>query len=93
MTRRVLVRAPAHPARRSSPGDDVLTIWTIYQSPLDHPGKFVVRAYDVTAAGSVPRPDSCVCDTLAEARAAVPCGLYWMNRNPVDDPTIVETWL
>ncbi len=93
MSRRVLLRAPAHPARTSSPGEDVLTIWTIYQSPADHPGKYVVRAYDATAQGTRARPDAAVCDTLAQARAAVPCGLYWMNRNPVDDPTIVETWL
>jgi hypothetical protein len=83
--RRVLLRAPAHPAR--------ITIWTIYQSPEDHPGKYVVRAYDATAQGTRARPDAGVYDTLAQARAAVPCGLYWMNRNPVDDPTIVETWL
>jgi hypothetical protein len=70
-----------------------LTIWTIYQSPADHPGKFVVRAYDATSAGPVVRAESEVCDTLAQARTRVPCGLYWMNRNPVDDPTIVETWL
>jgi hypothetical protein len=93
MTRRVLLRAPAHPATTSSPGEDVLTIWTIYHNPADHPGKYVVRAYDCTASGSHARPDGAVCDTLEQARTRVPCGLYWMNRNPVDDRTIVETWL
>jgi hypothetical protein len=82
-----------HTLRTPALRNDVLTIWTIYQSHPDHPGKFVVRAYDVTSSGSVPRTETFVHDTLAEARAVVPCGLYWMNRNPVDDPTIVETWL
>lgn len=83
-----------HRARISSPREDVLTIWTIYQSPLDYPGRFVVRAYDVAGDGQVvPRAEQAVCGSLEEARARVPCGLYWMNRNPVDDPTIVETWI
>lgn len=83
-----------HPAKISSPREDVLTIWTVYQDPPSAPGQFVVRGYDVHAGGRVaPRPESRVCASLDEARAAVPAGLYWMNRNPVDDPAIVETWV
>lgn len=93
MTRRGATQHP-HPAKISSPREDILTIWTVYENPRDYPGKFVVRAYDVCAGGAVAARLECtVRDSLDEARAAVPAGLYWMNRNPVDDPTIVETWL
>lgn len=78
----------------SSPREEVLTIWTIYQNHPAHPGQFVVRAYDILPGGhSVPRAETVLTATLDEARAAVRGGLYWMNRNPVDDPTIVETWV
>ena len=94
MTRRGGPAPSPYPVRISSPREDVLTIWTIYQNHPAHPGKFVVRAYDVLAGGRwAPRPESAAFASLDEARATVPCGLYWMNRNPVDDPTIVETWI
>jgi hypothetical protein len=91
-----VTRRGAQPSPRrvtiSSPREEVLTIWTIYQNHPAHPGQFVVRAYDVLPVGyAVPRAETVVRSTLDEARQAVPCGLYWMNRNPVDDPTIVET--
>lgn len=83
-----------HQPRISSPREDVLTIWTIYQDHPSAPGGFVVRGYDVLRGGHVvARAESTVRASLDEARAAVPAGLYWMNRNPVDDPTIVETWV
>lgn len=83
-----------HPAKISSPREDILTIWTVYQNHPSAPGKFVVRAYDVLPGGkATARIEAFIRDSLDEARAAVPAGLYWMNRNPVDDPTIVETWL
>jgi hypothetical protein len=93
-----VTRRGAQPSPRrvtiSSHREEVLTIWTIYQNHPAHPGQFVVRAYDVLAGGhTVARAESVVRDTLPEAREVVPCGLYWMNRNPVDDPTIVETWV
>lgn len=34
-----------------------------------------------------------VAETLAEARAAIPPGLYRLERNDQDEPQILETWL
>lgn len=77
-----------------------LTIWVIYYGATNHPpGKWVVRAQD---AGVSPLecPDRIrrhelffECDSLEEARAKVPEGLYRMPRQPGDDPVIVECWL
>lgn len=85
---------------------DVLTIWVIYYGAKNHPpGKWVVRAQDVTGDTSVlirrasevepgvrPHETFFECDSLEEARAKVPEGLYRMERHPQDDPVIVETW-
>ena len=84
----------------------MLTIWVIYYGAKNHPpGKWVVRAQDVTAPSSpaLVRPGETEpgirphdvffeCDRLEEARAKVPEGLYRMDRHPTDDPVIVETW-
>lgn len=73
-------------------GRSSLSLWTIYESPDDHPGKFVTRRWDVLSTGPAPGPATVV-DTLDEAREAVPPGLHWMGRAPGDDEKIVETWL
>lgn len=74
-----------------------LPMYTIYESPLDFPGKFVVRRHLVDADGS--RPDAeplCVADSLDSARALllanVP-GLACLGRHVEDEPQIVETWV
>lgn len=67
-----------------------LPIYVIYQSPSDYPGKFVTRLWK----GPKPQQEpEVVADTLEEARAAVPQGLYRMQRAQSDDPVIVESWL
>lgn len=74
----------------------VLTVWVIYFNPRDYPGKYVLRGQDVLPGQSEPVMQSgcLVRDTLDEARAPVrERGLYRMHRHPLDEPTIVETWI
>lgn len=67
-----------------------LPMWTIYDHPSDYPRHYVVRA---TIVGrSVPSERVQLADTLEEARALVPDGLFCLARSPGDDPVIVETW-
>lgn len=68
-----------------------LLLWTIFRSPLDHPGKFVARPYSVRGAG--PLAVHLLAEDLAGIRALVPPGLVQLDRDPGDDPVIVETWL
>jgi hypothetical protein len=85
-----------------------LTVWVIYKSPRDYPGKFVVRAQDVFRDNPEPvsRPECAVCNSLEAARAALPryqtheregrtYGFEFvrMERHPDDVPEIVETWI
>lgn len=79
--------------------DGLLTFWVIYFGAKNHPpGKWVLRAQDA-GVSEVVSPDRIrrhetffECDSLEEARAKVPPGLYRMPRHPSDDPVIVESW-
>jgi hypothetical protein len=70
-----------------------LVMYTIYESPRDHPGKFVVRRFVVTGEGAEATAEVHVRDTLRQARLAVPGGLACIPRDPYDEAQIVETWL
>ena len=68
--------------------DHKLSLWTIYWNPSDHPGRYVVRRFELDQ----PTAEAFVCLGLAQARALIPPGLYRQERDPNDDPVIVETW-
>ncbi len=65
-----------------------MEIFTIYYNPTDYPGKYVARRFNPG-----PDPEPLAVGSLEEVRAAVPKGLVFMPRFPLDDPCIVETWL
>lgn len=69
-----------------------ISIYTIYNSPKDYPGKYVVREW-ITQGGK-PMPGECSAfPSLTMARNSIPRGLFCTGRNSGDDPVIVETWL
>ena len=69
----------------------VLTLWVIYESPSDYPGKVVVRRQHGTH-GAVDIDLEPGCSTLAEARKAIPeAAQQWPVRQ--DDPAVVEVWI
>jgi hypothetical protein len=78
----------------SDDGETVLTQYTIYERPADYPHSYVVREWLIVRGRNGPVPGELVAvkDTLGDARAAIPDGLYNLGRQPGDDPVIVETW-
>lgn len=66
-----------------------LEIWTVYQNPTDYPGKFIARR----SLSGVPTRDVLVADTLDELRSRGPAGKAVVDRHPMDDAVIVETWM
>lgn len=78
----------------SADGETVLTQYTIYERPKDHPDSFVVREWLIVRGLDNPVPGELVrvAATLGDARAAIPDGLFNLGRSPGDDPVIVETW-
>jgi len=68
--------------------------FAVYKHPRDFPEKFVVRRWTYDGIKEVPEdPPIIVCDSLREARAAVPKGTINSGRESADDPVIVEVWL
>jgi hypothetical protein len=80
-------------ATRAAAKRGILSLWTVYDKPKDHPQGYVVRRFDCTAEGPIATADAysgdleLIRDTLWRA------GLIQLARNPDDEPQIVETWL
>lgn len=66
--------------------------YVVYASPLDYPGKIVIRKWLIAKAPE-PLETIAVEDNYEEAIRALPHGLYRMIRSPTDDPCILETWI
>ena len=71
-----------------------LRLWVIYRNPKDLPQfPFVVRIHEVKGGAHGPTGVAWGAQTLDDARSVIPPGLFCMNRDPADDPVIVESWL
>jgi hypothetical protein len=69
-------------------------LYTVYENPADYPGKFVVRRFTIEQAHAVADRDPWfIGDTLHDARNSLPQGLTRIDRDPNDDPVILETWI
>lgn len=73
---------------------NILCLYTVYKYPKDYPDKFVVRRWEINGK---PQPENkeivAVGEDLQEVRSKLPHGLCRIERQPEDDPVIVETWL
>ena len=67
----------------------VFPVFTVFNSPKDFPGKYVVRIFD----GKTPLRLITIRDTLEEARKTIPPMFMRTDRSEKDDPIIVETWI
>ena len=72
-----------------------LYTYTVYDSPKDYPGLFVVRRFQMNVPEPIPDPEPYLITTdLEQARGKLTSlGLYPLPRDPKDDPVIVETWI
>ena len=69
-------------------------IFTVYNSPKDMPGFFVVRMHIANKDGSRPTDYAWTFLDLWDARSALEReGLIPIERDPNDDPVIVECWV
>lgn len=71
-----------------------LNIWTMFDHPTDFPEHYVVRLSVVTAAGPNITNVTLYSEDLEELREAMRAqGLVCLERDPEDDPKIIEVWL
>ena len=71
----------------------IMSMFTVYKNPTDHPGWFVVRRFEIEAGKVSPCELVAKETTLEAVREKIPEDLYRMDRQPNDDPKIVEVWL
>ena len=71
-----------------------LEMMVVYRHPTDFPDKYVVRRWTCMSSGAKADPvPLIVCNTLEEARAAIPQWMVHLERSAGDDPAILEVWL
>lgn len=85
------------------PRPGVVTLYTIYDHPRDHPGYFVVRPWDVDPKSDpqarlrIAPNGQPVCGLFAELETAreycAQFGLVKLTRAEHDDPSVIEVWL
>jgi hypothetical protein len=74
--------------------NEPMVIWTIFRRPADYPNHHVARKFLVFQGYSEATDEVIVSEDLQPLRYQMERqGLYRMNRDPNDDPAIVETWL
>jgi hypothetical protein len=69
------------------------SIWTVYEHPLDYPDYYVARRFEYDG-GTAPTDEilrSLSLDALRDELADM--GLTCIQRNPEDEPHIVECWI
>lgn len=65
-----------------------LSIWVVYNSPADFPGRFVARKW----LNDVATSELVQAESLEALRELLPPGLYCLPRAQEDDAVIVESW-
>jgi hypothetical protein len=73
---------------------DVLNVYTLYDSPRDLPGMFVLRRFEIGPAGMHATTDTWASPDIEQLRAIMHgMGLYCLPRHMNDEPQIVESWI
>lgn len=68
---------------------ETFELWTVYDSPIDLPERFVARKWLLDQPTNELLQDK----TLDGLRQKLPRGLVRLERSQHDDPKIVETWV
>jgi hypothetical protein len=87
------VAAEIMEANRRAAKKGILSMWTVYDKPKDHPTEFVARRFDCTARGPVATDDAYTGSLELIRESLLQAGLIRLARHPDDEPQIVETWL
>jgi hypothetical protein len=73
---------------------DLLHIWTIYDSPADAPGMFVVRRFEIHTDHAKATLDARYSGDIGVLRDLMRRkGLHCVGRCEEDEPQVVESWL
>lgn len=72
-----------------------MSMWVVYDHPLDWPDWWVARRWDIMKGDNEPAASGAMFmnRTLEGLREALPPGLYCLPRFADDDPAVYEVWL
>jgi hypothetical protein len=70
-----------------------LSLWTIYEKPLDHAHGFLARRFESNQDGDGPTLDTVTGELEHIRDIFTRAGLYRLGRSPDDEPQVVETWV
>jgi hypothetical protein len=73
-----------------------LEMFVVYAHPRDYPDRFVLRRWWIGRTPGEPEADKdwfYLADTLEEVRTHVPAHCVRLERDPHDEPQIVEVWI
>jgi hypothetical protein len=73
--------------------NEKLEMYVIYYRPKDHPTLYVLRKWNISNVGASPDDEFAMGETLDEIRSLVPHYCVRLERDPNDDPVIVESWI
>lgn len=68
-----------------------LPMLVVYERPKDFPNHYVVRVWEASA--NQPTNIAAIAKSLDLARAMIPGGFVRLDRDPSDDPVIVESYV
>ena len=81
--------------KEQNPPREALEMFVVYERPLDHPEHFVMRRWLIGAEKGKPTPTDyfVLGETLEEVRNSIPPHCVRLERDPNDEPQIVECWI
>jgi hypothetical protein len=71
----------------------LLTIWTIYDRPKDHPDGFIARRFEVGGGDTVATPEILTGELEDLRQVFWKAGLMKLSRQEGDEPQVVESWV
>jgi hypothetical protein len=72
----------------------VLSMWTLYDRPTDHPEGFIARRFEIRREQGPTATGDTLTGELDEIRKVLwGAGLMKLSREDGDEPQIVETWV
>ena len=84
-----------HETTMASREKGALSMWTIFDRPLDYPDGHIARCF-LTGGGytePMATADAITGELETIRESMLLCGLYCLTRDPNDHPSVVETWL
>jgi len=67
-------------------------VWTLTDTDIEHPGRYVARAHEADHHGGKLLPGVLVARTLAELRTMLPAGLTQQGPTSMLPPDVLEIW-